>query len=221
MATTYKTTLQLRLHDAAYIAGLVDGEGTVGLSRRHAHDQRQLVVSIANTERQILEYVQRAVGAGKITAKCVAKIHHSPSFTFSISNRQALDLLRQVAPFLQSYKAKRAALVIADYVRLTPRNGKYTPELSAATRVRNNIPQPQVCMPRVNRGSTRSQTQSHRAPRTGSLTDWAVSAAAPCTPQRDCLCIVVCAAWVVLKYETNNRSLVCDAASLPPVTQWI
>lgn len=129
-----KTTVQLQLHDAAYIAGLIDGEGTVGLYRRHARDQRQLVVSIANTEREILDYVLQAVGAGKITAKCVAKAHHRPSFTFSIANRQALDLLRQIAPFLRSYKARRADLAIANYVRLTPRNGKYTPELAAMRR---------------------------------------------------------------------------------------
>ena len=63
--------------DAAYIAGLVDGEGTVTLTRRH---------------------------------------------------RQALALLSQTLPWLRSYKRARAELIIRDYVRLTPRNGKYSPD---------------------------------------------------------------------------------------------
>jgi len=38
----------------------------------------------------------------------------------------------QIAPFLRSYKRVRAGLVRDRYVQLTPRNGKYTPELLAA-----------------------------------------------------------------------------------------
>ena len=55
--------------DAAYIAGLIDGEGTVTLSRRHLNENRQLVVSISITDRPLLEYVLNSVGAGKITNK--------------------------------------------------------------------------------------------------------------------------------------------------------
>jgi hypothetical protein len=35
---------------SAYIAGLIDGEGTITLTRMHANETRRLVVSIANTE---------------------------------------------------------------------------------------------------------------------------------------------------------------------------
>lgn len=94
--------------------------------RRHARDRRQLVISIANTELTLLEFVRKTVGAGKITGKRVTSTRHSPSFTYCISNRQALCLLEYTARFLQSYKRARAALVLANYVRLTPRNGKYT-----------------------------------------------------------------------------------------------
>lgn len=51
----YKKTKKLPPEVAAYIAGLIDGEGTVTLSRRHANENRQLVISIANTERGLLE----------------------------------------------------------------------------------------------------------------------------------------------------------------------
>jgi len=123
---TYKTTNQLSPTDAAYIAGIIDGEGTITLTKRHSNEMRQLVVSISNTEIELLNYALQAIGAGKITGKRTYKDHHFVGFTYSISNRQALSLLEQIQPFLHSYKARRAALVLADYVRLTPRNGKYT-----------------------------------------------------------------------------------------------
>jgi hypothetical protein len=122
----YRSVQSLSLVDAAYIAGLVDGEGTITLSRRHAADKRQLVISISSTERPILDFALQQFGAGKITTKKTVKAHHSPGFTYAISNRQALSLLLQIEPFLRSYKRQRAALVRTDYVRLTPRNGKYT-----------------------------------------------------------------------------------------------
>lgn len=120
--------------DAAYLAGLIDGEGTITLSRRHANEHRQLVVSVVSTEHHIVAWILSAIGAGKITRKRTASCHHSPSFTYSIGNRQALATLEQVTRYLQSYKRERARLAITEYVALTPRNGKYSPELVDARR---------------------------------------------------------------------------------------
>lgn len=115
--------------DAAYIAGLIDGEGTVTLTRKHRNENRQLCVSISSTERPMLEFVKHSMGVGKITNKRTSKPIHSPSYTYAVYNRQALDLLRDALPWLKSYKRDRAELILQDYIRLTPRNGKYTREL--------------------------------------------------------------------------------------------
>jgi len=133
--TAHRTVKELRAADAAYIAGLIDGEGSITLTRRHSSDQRQLVVAISNTEHALLAFVQTIVGAGRITSKARYCEHHSASYAYAISNRQALKLLRQIEPYLRSYKSRRAKLVLKDYVRLTPRNGKYTRDtLKARTR---------------------------------------------------------------------------------------
>lgn len=58
----YKEIASLSTLDAAYVAGLIDGEGTITLSRRHANDRRQLVESIANTEVSILKFVLSRTG---------------------------------------------------------------------------------------------------------------------------------------------------------------
>ena len=117
--------------DAAYLAGFIDGEGTITLSKKHKNENRQLAVTISNTERQILEFCIEAIGAGKITNKRISKPHHTPSFTYAIYNRQALTLLKQIEPYLRSYKVKRAQLILENYIVLTPRNGKYPKELMA------------------------------------------------------------------------------------------
>jgi len=123
----YQTLKTLSPLDAGYLAGLIDGEGTITLSRRNLNKHRSLVVTVSNTELNILKHVQDITGVGKITNKRITKANHTPSFTYQVANRQALDILKQIADHLQSYKAHRAHLAIQDYTRLTPRNGRYTP----------------------------------------------------------------------------------------------
>ena len=52
----YKVARTLMIDEAAYLAGLNDGEGTITLSRRHANEKRQLVVSISSTEPDLVEW---------------------------------------------------------------------------------------------------------------------------------------------------------------------
>jgi hypothetical protein len=59
----YRKVRKLSREDAAYIAGLIDGEGTIALSRKHRGEHRQLMVSISSTEPPLLKYVKHAVGA--------------------------------------------------------------------------------------------------------------------------------------------------------------
>jgi len=125
---TYHTVAGLSRVDAAYLAGIVDGEGTVTLTRKHRNENRQPAVTISNTERSLLEYVREVVGAGKITGKRTANKRHTPSYCFAIYNRQALALLEQIHPYLRTYKRKRSSIILRDYLLVTPRNGRYSEE---------------------------------------------------------------------------------------------
>ncbi len=122
----------LHSEDTAYIAGLIDGEGTITLTRKHRNENRQLAITISNTERELLDYILRTIGAGKITNKRITRPQHTPSFTYAIYNRQALNLLSEIHPYLRTYKRRRAALILRDYIRLTPRNGKYPESVKLA-----------------------------------------------------------------------------------------
>lgn len=99
---TYREARTLVPYEAAYLAGLIDGEGTITLSRRHRTDNRQLMVSISSCKRPILDYVQQVSDVGKITAKRVYNPRHAPSYTYAVTNRQDLSLLSQVRTYLRS-----------------------------------------------------------------------------------------------------------------------
>lgn len=116
---------RLSATDAAYLAGLIDGEGSITLTRLHRNQNRQLVLTISSTERALLDWVMNSTGVGKLTTKRTARPHHAPGFTYAVANRQAMAIIDQVTPFLRSYKRDRARLVLDHYLRLTPRNGKY------------------------------------------------------------------------------------------------
>ena len=132
---SYKQTRSLDAIDAAYIAGLIDGEGTVTLTRKHKNENRQLCVSISSTEIELLQFVLSATDVGKITNKRASKSHHAHSYAYAVYNRQALSLLEQILPYLKSYKYDRAALILKDYLAVTPRNGKYTAEILARKKI--------------------------------------------------------------------------------------
>ncbi len=119
---------QLSVSEAAYVAGIIDGEGTITLTRTHRGENRRPLLSISSTEPALLLYVRSVIGVGRITSKVCARPHHTPSFTYVISSRQALAVLSQVAPYLRTYKSLRARLLLDEYASVTPRNGRYSPE---------------------------------------------------------------------------------------------
>lgn len=122
----YAVAKRLSPTEAAYIAGIVDGEGTITLTRRNSNKQRHLILSVSNTELRLLRHIQSVTGVGKITRKRVYSEHHAIGYTYGISNRHALDIIRAIYPYLQTHKRLRAKLILEQYLKLTPRNGKYT-----------------------------------------------------------------------------------------------
>ncbi len=111
----------------AYAAGIIDGEGTIALTRHGRTDRfRHPMVHVASTSPELLAFLKRHFG-GCITNKKTYKAHHKPSFTWSLQNNAALEFLSLVYPHLvENKKRKRASLLLTEYKRLTRRNGKYT-----------------------------------------------------------------------------------------------
>lgn len=124
----YKKVKRLSATDAAYLAGIVDGEGTIALTRRHSWEHRYAAITIANTDLGMLEWVKNAVGVGNISTKRTYNIKWTPSYGYNVYSQQALSILEQVLPYLKTRKRERAKLLVAHYTKLTARNGKYSKE---------------------------------------------------------------------------------------------
>jgi len=70
------------------------------------------------------------IGSGEIRLKRPENLKHAVGYIYRVRNRQALNLLTQISLYLRTYnKRKRAEMVLKNYIKLTPRNGKYSTEI--------------------------------------------------------------------------------------------
>lgn len=125
----YKKVKKLSIAERSYIAGIIDGEGSITLTVKQKGGTRHLMVLVSSTDKDLLRYLKKTIGAGKVLAKRTYKPHHKPAYMYSISNRQALSVLEQTVPHLRTYKLRRAKIVLSQYLLVTPRNGKYNDKL--------------------------------------------------------------------------------------------
>ena len=91
--------------DLVYLAGLVDGEGTIRIHRHHPKTNRVpshlLELSVANTYRPVLEWVKERFG-GQVVSRGIRPRSIRPGFTWQLrSTSQVANILRRLTPFLQ------------------------------------------------------------------------------------------------------------------------
>lgn len=120
--------MPLKKVEGAYLAGIIDGEGTMTLARQRRNETPVPTVSIANNNLEPLKRVKCWLGGGSIVHKKKRKAHHSESYAWIIRHDKALRLLKDVQPYL-IVKRPQAGLIIRKYKSVTHRAGKYTPEL--------------------------------------------------------------------------------------------
>jgi hypothetical protein len=113
--------------NAAYLAGLVDGEGSITLGRKNATAFRYPIVSIASTSIELLLWCKQKTGLGCITTKRLYRAHHKKSYHWVVAYAQAVEVLEMIILFLQEReKLRRAQLIVRLWPKITLRNGKYT-----------------------------------------------------------------------------------------------
>ena len=112
----------------AYMAGILDGEGSIQLVNISKGCFRSPVVCISNNEIEILNIFKDAYG-GTIVKKKIYKEHHQQSYDWKITYNGAIKVLKDLLPYmLHKEKIRRANLIINTYPKVTKRNGKYTDE---------------------------------------------------------------------------------------------
>ena len=117
----------------SYTAGLIDGEGTITLSYKYKSSRyRWPIISVPSCTPELVDFLQTTFG-GSISNKRPTKADHSQSQAWHIAGDKAIELLQKVLPYLREpEKKRRASMIVENYKRLTPRNGKYTDEQKAA-----------------------------------------------------------------------------------------
>jgi hypothetical protein len=117
--------------EASYVAGIVDGEGSINLSRMHGKEFRRPCISIASTDKELLIYLQSLTGGLINNKKNYNPDKHKDSYTLTIKKKEdVFKTLKYITPFLRvDKKIKRALWILEHYDLVTPRNGKYSQKL--------------------------------------------------------------------------------------------
>ena len=104
--------------DYAYIAGLLDGEGTVSIT-----SQLDLRVCIRNTNRAVLDWIKSVIGEGNIYGD---KRREKVCYSLELSSNKAAHFLKSVYPYLRIKKLQaKVALEFQEKANRVPSSTYY------------------------------------------------------------------------------------------------
>jgi hypothetical protein len=115
-----------------YIAGFLDGEGSVTLCRERKDAKfRMPMVTFSNNARCILEDIHKYLNlSGSLIQKTESRPNCKPSFTLNYRDNAALAVCRLLQDRVRHPSKKaRMELLLTTYKLVTPRNGKYSTEI--------------------------------------------------------------------------------------------
>lgn len=116
--------------EKAYIAGIIDGEGSIMLLKFHNNQFPSPCISVSSSTLELLEWIKLKANVGTIKGKKNYNLDkHKDSYTYIDKYDEAIELLKELLPYLIiEAKWKRAILILERYKQVTPRNGRYSPE---------------------------------------------------------------------------------------------
>ncbi len=112
-----------------YIAGIIDGEGTITMTKKPDNSQyRMPVISVSSTTLPILTFLKDRYG-GSISTHKIYQSHHKQSWSWKVVYNRALAVCSDIdGLLLEPEKQRRVTLLLNQYSSVTKRNGKYTEE---------------------------------------------------------------------------------------------
>lgn len=94
-------TNEMTVAQAAYLAGLVDGEGSIIATHRNNEGRHTWRLQVANTQTNLLEWCIEATGVGTIvTSQRRASEKHQLGSWWQCYSWNAYDVLRQISPYM-------------------------------------------------------------------------------------------------------------------------
>ena len=89
--------------ETGYIAGIIDGEGCIGVYRSSDRDRTFfLQITIANTNIAVLEWLKNKFGCGYLAPQSTSKTRpkNKQSYSLEVSRMKAYEILLRVLPYL-------------------------------------------------------------------------------------------------------------------------
>ena len=112
--------------EAAWVAGFIDGDGTITLSKTSDRRWKRPDIRVDSADIELLEYLKSLVG-GSIVRKKKYADHHRQCHTWALrSNSGAIALLRRIRPYLRgNHKRERANMIVDLMPHMTKVGGHY------------------------------------------------------------------------------------------------
>ena len=116
-----------------YISGFFDADGYITMVSPNKGKNKTLYVGFTNVELNILEEIKDFIESeinvkGSISKKNSRQENHSDSYDLKYLYNNALKVIEQIDSH-HPKKKHRKEIVIEQYLKLTPRNGKYTDDM--------------------------------------------------------------------------------------------
>ena len=98
--------------ECAYIAGLLDGEGTFSAGVKANDNEYYARVAIFNTDLDVLKWIRKTTGFGWVGKGSGSSDRDRVVYCWSVSGRQAEPIVRELIPFLQIKKRQAKAWIV-------------------------------------------------------------------------------------------------------------
>lgn len=113
--------LELPIATLAYIAGFVDGEGCIGLTKIKGGGCQPLL-TVANCDRSVLDWIHGVIGFGNVTAVNRKNTLWKQGFTWRVASTRCVEVIEAIYPYLHVKCAQAEAIFAWDAARQRPGN---------------------------------------------------------------------------------------------------
>lgn len=108
---------------AAYLAGLIDGDGSISVMRRRKYFTA--VVEVVTISIELKNYLSSLLTHSKVTPSPPRWENNKPTFKIQVAGLKTLPLIERLIPYLVLKKEK--AKLVAKYIQLRKRESKNSP----------------------------------------------------------------------------------------------
>ena len=117
--------------DLAYLAGILDGEGSIQIRKRKDKGMRlgfcyQLVVNIANTNEWLVRWIHLNFG-GLLYKNRIPAAHYKQVYQWSVSSNKAKFVLESLLPYLKIKKPQAEIALQFQSQKIVNSGGKIKP----------------------------------------------------------------------------------------------